>query len=84
MKKLAMIVFVALALAAAPTVSGPPTRVDVDALNALEGRGLWGCSACLGSFVGLSTMGFGAAWYVIMGAGDGYLATRCVSACTSW
>jgi len=78
MKKLAMVVLVAAALAALP----PRVTSDPPPVATLEAQGRFGCAACYGAMMAASATGYGYAWAAMVVFRDGLLATACVSACT--
>ena len=81
MKSLARVVVFTLTLTLAAAVAPTPGSSD---LGSVTGRGPMDAAACLGcvgSGAAFLAMGWGAAWWGVMGLRDGALLDACVTAC---
>ena len=81
MKSLARVVVFTLTLTLAGAVAPAPGTGD---LGSLTGKGIFDaatCVGCVGSGAAFLAMGWGPAWWGVMGLRDGALLDACVTAC---
>lgn len=82
MKSLARVVIFTLTLTLATAAVPSPAPQD---LGGLTGKGIFDaatCVGCVGSGAAFLAMGWGPAWWGVMGLRDGALLDACVTACS--